>query len=173
VGDGIWVTSGPGLPCGARKLDPRVMGDAPRGRTWVDVCIIGQHLPQMYRDTEISTLDAGGCERLGLCPDCLGFGDTAPGVRAAFDAARAIDQIARPCANCGGSGRPAIRVSVTRTAGATTGSIRPLPHAYIPPLDPDPELAAAFGAAPDMCLACGMPPDGKGPRDETLHPGRA
>src|ERR1017187_9198745 len=71
--DGIWGTRGPGLPCGARRL-----GDGPGGRVWLDVCIIGQHLPQMYRPGDLRDLTAEGCARLGLCPDCLGFGDLDP-----------------------------------------------------------------------------------------------
>jgi hypothetical protein len=54
------------------------------------------------------------------------------------------------------------------------GTIRPLPHAYVPPLTggdaPDPELAALLGGVTGGCLACGMPTDGLGPRDERLHP---
>lgn len=167
----IWVTSGPGLPCGARELPDSVLGPASRGKLWLDVCVIGQHLPQMYRKEEARELTADGCARLGLCPDCLGFGDLRPGpVTDALTAARGIDQVNRPCPNCAGSGRPAIRASVTRDASGVTGSIRPLPHPYVPPLgETDPELSALFQVPPDMCLACGMPQDGAGPRGEALH----
>lgn len=163
----FWVPSGPGLPCGAREL-----GDAGDGKTWLDVCIMGQHLPQMYRTAELNELTPGACARLGLCPDCLGFGDTNP-VPAGdlLEAARGIDQVTAPCPGCGGSGRPALRVTLTRDASGVTGDIRPLPHEYVPPLDgSDPELRAAFGVPDDMCFACGMPPDGTGPRGEPLHP---
>ena len=173
---GIWVTSGPGLPCGARTLDDAVLGKAARGRVWLDVCIIGQHLPQMYRQAELNDLDADGCARLGLCPDCLGFGDASPvAVTDPLMAARGVDQLKRPCAGCGGSGRPALRVTVTRGGGSVEGSIRPLPHEYVPPLPAGslPEAAALLGALTGvderMCLACGMPPDGVGPRGEALH----
>jgi hypothetical protein len=177
TGPGIWVLSGLGLPCGARKLGDTVLGPAQSGRVWLDVCILGQHLPQMYRKAELADLTSEGCARLGLCPDCLGFGDTSPApVADALAAARGIDQVRHPCANCGGSGRPALRVTVTRGAGGTEGSIRPLPHAYVPPLPAAdvPESAALLGAPARaderMCLACGMPPDGTGPRGEALHP---
>ena len=168
MADGVWVTSGPGLPCGARKL-----GDAGDGRVWLDVCILGQHLPQMYRPGEARDLTAEGCARLGLCPDCLGFGDLDPGLAAGMlEAARGVDQVKLPCPGCGGSGRPAVRVTIQRDgSGGVTGGIRPLPHEYVAPAgDFDPELAALFGAAADMCLACGMPKDGTGPRGEMLHP---
>lgn len=164
---GVWVLSGPGLPCGAR-----VLGDAGDGRTWVDVCVIGQHLPQMYAPGEIHDLEMGGCGRLGLCPDCLGFGDTAPGLaRDLAEAARRVDEVTAPCPGCGGSGRPAIRVSVTvAPGGGITGALRPIPHLYVPPLDgSDPVLRAAFGVPDGMCLACGGEQAEKGPRGEALH----
>lgn len=164
--------NGPGLPCGARELGDSVLGPAPAGRLWLDVCVIGQHLPQMYRKDEVRELDAPGCARLGLCPDCLGFGDLSPGAaRDALAAARGIDQVSRPCPNCGGSGRPAVRAAVTRDASGVTGSVRPLPHEYVPPLDDaGRDLMAVFDVSPDTCLACAMPQDGTGPRGEALHP---
>jgi hypothetical protein len=169
---GMWVTSGPGLPCGARELPDSALGPAGDGRAWLDVCLLGQHLPQVYRKDEIRELTADGCTRLGLCPDCLGFGDTGPAAAAdALLAARGIDQVPERCPGCGGTGRPAVRVTVERYSSGVTGSVRPLPHAYVPPLNvTDPELAALFGASPDMCLACGMPQDGTGPRGGALHP---
>ena len=169
---GIWVTSGPGMPCGARKLGDSVLGPAQSGRVWLDVCILGQHLPQMYREGELCDLTAEGCARLGLCPGCLGFGDASPAVVTdPLLAARGIDEVKRPCPGCGGSGRPAVRVTVQRDSGGVQGSIRSLPHQYVPPLDgSDPEYMALFEVAADMCLACGMPPDGTGPQGEVLHP---
>jgi hypothetical protein len=172
MADGIWVTSGPGLPCGARKLGDDVLGPASRGRTWLDVCIIGQHLPQMYRDSEMRDLRPVDCARLGLCPDCLGFGDTSPAaITDARLAARGVDQVEHRCPGCGGTGRPALRVTIQRDGGGVQGSIRPLPHEYAPTTAmPGPLLLAAFEAPQDMCLACGMPQDGTGPRGEALHP---
>ncbi len=157
------------MPCGARALGDDALGKAPAGRTWLDVCILGQHLPQMYRRKEMRELTAEGCFRLGLCPDCLGFGDLSL-AGTVVGLARGVDELQRPCAGCGGSGRPALRVTIERSAGSVHGDIRPLSHQYVPPLDgTDPELLALFGASQDMCLACGMPPDGTGPRGEALH----
>lgn len=162
-----WVMGAMGLPCGARKLADAAMGAAPAGRTWLDVCILGQHLPQMYAADEITELHPDGCARLGLCPDCQGWGDTAP-ASTVLGLARGIDEVAKPCPNCGGSGRPALRVSVNRSSVSTTGEVRPLPHEYVPPLE-DAESWLPEGT----CLACGMLLDGKGPRGEVLHPGVA
>jgi len=168
---GTWVTSGPGLPCGARRLGDSVLGPAQKGRVWLDVCILGQHLPQMYRDAELGDLTPEGCARLGLCPDCLGFGDMSPAVVTdALLAARGIDEVKRPCPGCGGTGRPALRITVTRSPDGVQGDIRPLPHAYVPPIEAvDPDLAVLFQVPDGMCLACGMPQDGTGPRGEALH----
>ena len=79
------MMSGPGIPCGARRLGDDVLGAAPPGRTWLDVCIIGQHLPQMYQDSEMRALMPGDCPALGLCPDCLGFGDALEAEAKALD----------------------------------------------------------------------------------------
>ena len=175
---GLWVPSGPGLPSGARLLGDMVLGPAGDGRQWLDVCLLGQHLPQMYAGGQVHDLHPDGCAQLGLCPDCLGFGDLTPPAeaQAMLDrhgpayAARHLDEVTRPCPNCGGTGRPAIRITIARDTSGMTGSIRPLPHAYVPPLDgTDPELLAAFEVPPDMCLACGMPADATGPRGEALH----
>lgn len=169
---GLWVLNGPGLPCGARELGDRtVLGPAPDGRVWLDVSVLGQHLPQAYAAEEIRELDPAGCGRLGLCPDCLGFGDMNPAPAGdLLTFARGLDQVQSPCPGCGGTGRPALRVTVRRDESGTTASIRPLPHAYVTPDGiASPELLAAFGVPEDMCLACGMPPDGTGPHGEALH----
>lgn len=172
---GIWVMSGHGIPCGARPLGDAALGPATEGWVWLDVCILGQHLPQMYATGDIRELAAAGCGRLGLCEDCLGFGDLdRTPVTDALRAARGVDQVKQLCPNCGGSGRPAIRVTVHRDlAGGVTGALRPVPHAYVPPLGADESLKSMFttllGSQPGMCLACGMPEDGKGPRGEALH----
>lgn len=169
---GLWVMSAPGIPCGAKRLGVPSGSATGRGKTWIDVCIIGSHIPQMYGNPEIHPLEKSDCDRLGICPECLGFGDvgdfevvrTSPDITAV---ARDISQIASPCAHCAGSGRPAIRARVVRAAdGSVRGSMAVVPHAYVPPLPMEdlvqgelfytrnPEL---FGASHDMCLACGHP----------------
>lgn len=163
---GRWVPVGYGMPCGAREIS--VPED---DRVWLDVCVLGQHLPQMYRLREVRPLDRDGCAALGLCPDCLGAGDPAAQViPPSFAALTGNDTEAHvPCPGCGGSGRPAVRVTVTRGDAGTFASLRPLPHQYVPPGEQDPLLLAAFSVPPGLCLACGMPRDGTGPRKEMLH----
>lgn len=175
VNEKCWVLSGPAMPCGARVLGPA--GD---GRVWLDVCVLGQHLPQMYPPKEIHELTAEDCPRFGLCDQCFGWGDAEPpktdalrvSTREVFmHAVRRSNELTVPCPGCGGSGRPALRVSVREVPGGLEGEIHPLPHAYVQPLEgTDPVAAAAFQLPPDMCLACGMPRDGKGPRGQDLHP---
>ncbi len=160
-----WVIGGPGIPCGARRLTTEPLGPAPEGYVWLDVCIIGTHIPQMYLNSEIYRLLARDCERFGLCPDCFGRGDLANGSDTLDSLTRSVDQLIQPCPNCGGSGRPALRITVTRTDGSITGELRPLSHKYAP------APAGSVGLIQDTCLACGMPQDGTGPKGEVLHHG--
>jgi len=160
-----WVTSGPALPCGARRLPPELMGPSNPGTIWLDVCILGTHLPQMYKESEVRELTVENCSRLGICPDCCGFGDLSnEEVTGIIQATRSVDELTQPCSNCGGSGRPAIRMTVKRNSGGITAYLNPIPHKYIPPLDgTDTKMLTLFGAPPDMCLGCGMP------QGEALH----
>jgi hypothetical protein len=173
INESVWVVTAPGMLVGARILgkayDRGAKGHS--GKTWLDVCILGQHLPQMYSNGDIRILTSENCPALGLCPECFGFGDMDdPPADNFLSLARSIDQMANLCTTCGGSGRPAIRVSVHREPNATeyvppTGTITTVPHAYIPPLSDEllgfyaePEMRTLFGSNPDDCLACGLPP---------------
>jgi hypothetical protein len=107
---------------------------------------MGTHLPQIYRNEEISVLaDAAMCESFGLCPQCWGRG-TPASVR--DHVAPHIDEV-EPCGSCGGTGRPAIRVTLERSASALTGHLEILPHAYVPPVK----------GSLQVCLACGSDQD--------------
>lgn len=166
---GLWVVGGIGVPFGARYSQgaEEHLGPAKEGTRWLDLCTLGQHLPQMYRISEIHGLTAEQCPSLGLCDHCLGFGDVST---ARGPLVRAIDQVASLCPNCAGSGRPSIRLSVRRTREGVDGDIRPLPHAYVPAL---PEyssgISSIFSLAADICMACMMPVNGTGPHGEELH----
>lgn len=168
----LWVLSGPGLPCGARTMGDDVLGPAQPGRVWLDMCMMGQHLPQMYRISEIGTLNGeSDCKRLGLCPDCGGYGDMGGLPTDLLMAARRLDEVPlnNRCAGCGGSGRTGLRVTIRRDGSGLTGDIRVIPHEYVPPVPFDDELKALFQAPSDMCMVCGNPPDGKGMRGEQIH----
>jgi hypothetical protein len=166
-----WVTDAMlGLPCGARRLPPgyaEAVGypPAPAGETWLVVATIGQHLPLPYPDSEIGVLTTGICPDLGLCAACLGMGDLTgfpphaaddPVDLAAF-LARGFDDFAGPCAQCGGSGRPALRIIRShRHGGHVDCQVKPLVHRYVPPLPGTPPPALAGGPADRWCLACGQ-----------------
>jgi hypothetical protein len=160
----VWVWGAPGVPFGARLLG--AVPERPDSHSWLEVCILGHHLPQQYANEQIEPLVPMDCERLGLCPDCLGFGEMAstdPHNPDFMAFVRAIDQLTDPCKTCEGSGRPCTRASVTRDGDAVTGGINCLPHAYIPPLADRGMyvgMAAAFGTTEDLCMACGLGPDG-------------
>ena len=168
-----WAVSG-AIPVGVRKLPDSVvgavLGAARPGTVWVDMCNMGQHLPQMYPLDDLYELTVDGCARLALCPDCFGFGDQSPfGPRDLNEAARSLDEIKQPCVNCGGTGRPALRITMKRDAHGLSATILPLPHVFVPPIpEIAPETQQLFGML-GACLACGMPQDGKGPRGRELH----
>lgn len=146
TGDSVLVWSGP-MACGARVLDPDPPvspADGLHGFVWLDICVMGQHLPQSYKVGELMPLDAEEAPKYGLCPECLGFGTTDPG---AVALAAGVDEIANPCPTCGGSGRPAMRVTIARAPGSV--------HGHMEVLDHEPVLLGK-GA---LCLACGMAAD--------------
>lgn len=158
VGDPVLVWSGP-IPVGARVLR---YGEAPSARRspadrileligaavddhasqcWLDICVLGQHLPQAYRFGEIMPLDVETARRFALCPTCLGFGTTTLGPVAL---AAGIDEVIEPCSECEGSGRPAMRVTISRSPGSIMGNMEVLEHEPVM-LQGNP-----------MCLACGL-----------------
>src|SRR4051794_15335986 len=120
-GDAVYVLMGDGLPVGARVLGA---GDP----CWLDVNIMGQHLPQQYRPTEVQALDPQVARASGLCSTCLGYGTTG----ANPPPATSIDQLEDPCEDCGGSGRSALRVTIRRDPGETVGSITVKLHDPVP-----------------------------------------
>jgi len=143
-----WVLSG-GIPSGARTIAP---GDG-KATMWLKVCVLGQHLPQMYREDEIHRITPESAPHLGLCPDCLGWGtqqENIPlpwpgGGMSAAAYPHGIDERPEPCPVCEGSGRPALRSIVTRDGGQVNGRLEFRPHEYVPPRRDTMQV----------CLACG------------------
>lgn len=133
----VWMGTGPmGLPFAAKVIGE---GDPP----WLDLNINGQHLPQKYHLREIELLTSGHCAAYGLCANCYGYGST--GETAPL--AAAVDQIPDPCGDCGGTGRPVMRVHISRQHGTTEARMEVLPHAVLV-IDGNPN-----------CMACGFPQD--------------
>lgn len=104
-GDLVLVEAGLGtIHCPAKIAEP-FPGDPPEF-IWLDVNMMGVHLPQRYRVDEIKgRLEVPHqASEHGFCTDCMGFGlvHTSQGVR--------------ECETCGGSGRSSIYVVMHRTA---------------------------------------------------------
>lgn len=138
-GAAVWCVSGPGIPFGAR-----VTRYAGSGRWWLDVCIVGQHLPQMYRTEEIRPLIPRFAVLAGLCPACLGFGTTA---NLAGFYPFGIDEI-DPCEHCGGTGRPCLRAAGRRSPDGAQGDVQVLPHKLV-------TASGLPGVLAGVCLGCG------------------
>jgi hypothetical protein len=140
TGMAVWCKGDSFLPLGGRVI----MAHERRACWWVSVCITGQHWPQVYPEadlTELATPEQAAA--LGMCGDCLGFGTTEalPDPMWPY----AIGEIPAPCGKCGGTGRPALRLTVTRAAGTVVSHLVTLPHDFVEP--------AATGP-PGMCLGC-------------------
>lgn len=151
-GKGLLALPG-GIATGARVTPEvaQVLGDPPPGRVWLDLCTMGQHLPQMYLAEEVIPLDRATAERHGMCGDCLGYGTTGE-----VALAMGSDELPQPCGTCAGSGRPAVEVEISRSPGSTVGKMRFKPH---PPVLID---------GRDDCMACGLVP-GQGPEGMENH----
>lgn len=113
---------------------------------WVDICGMGTHLPQMYRRDELQLLDSRLAVDVGLCGDCLGYGT--PLLATEVPLAASIDLLPEVCASCGGSGRTALRVVMTRSASSVQAEMHIEPHAWL--------------GGGDICLACGVDRDHHG-----------
>lgn len=125
VGDAVLVRvgvgnpdahAGEGITCGARVID-----SGPP--LWIDLCMLGQHLPQMYRREEIQPIDIDVCEQVGLCPGCLGYG-----TQGDVPLAAGVDEVPEPCGICQGTGRAVMRVNVTRDVNSVEARVGVLPH---------------------------------------------
>ena len=138
--DPVMVMSLGALPIGARVL--RDDGD---DTLWLDVVTMGQHLPQLYARKDVEPLDAQRAPELGLCPACLGYGTLTSALEVPL--ATTSDEIDNLCSECGGSGRPAIRVNIVRSPGGIESQMSVLPHEMVP------------GNKTIPCLACGFPAD--------------
>lgn len=138
-GTPVWVLQA-GMTYGARQVAP----GSHAGTVWLSVCMMGQHLPQMYQAAEVHPVTQLAAPGLGLCAACLGFGTAAdlPDVFYPY----AVDELSAACPQCEGSGRPAVVVTLVRDGNGIEGSARLRPHAWVKPVR---------GALPGRCAACG------------------
>lgn len=116
-------------------------------RYWVDMCVLGQHLPQMYRTEEIHELkDAAQAKSLGFCGNCLGYGNLGELDLSNFYS-YGIDEVPDPCPECGATGREFIRVELSRDKYGVEGHIKMLPHTYL-----------GNAKKGDLCWRCSISP---------------
>jgi hypothetical protein len=111
----------------------------------------------VYRRSELRALTAADAPRLGLCPACLGYGTTGE-LAVSLDGYHPyrVDEIEDPCAECGGSGRPYVKVTIRHDNGQITGHMDVARHL---PVYRERGLAG-YAVLPDgLCLACGMHPE--------------
>lgn len=92
-------------------------------RVWIDLCILGSHLPQMYRPTEFEPATRELAEKHELCPTCLGYGNVP-------FRAEAPDGVWARCDDCRGSGSSKFFVDITQNADGSVieGRVTPRDH---------------------------------------------
>lgn len=113
------------------------------GFYWLDMVVLGNHLPQMYRPHEFVEATPERARAYGLCEDCLGYGSTEP-VR--LEAAN-IGDVRTPCGRCEATGREFVRVYRKKVKDGVQMAVQILAHA--------PQLAdESEGWGEDLCLRC-------------------
>lgn len=123
---------------------------------WIDMVMIGNHLPQMYKEEELKPLTADVASSLGMCAECLGYG-----TRRNYQdipLASGNDQLPDPCENCGGTGRPAVRMHIDRKPNEIVGQLEFLPH-------------KAIWLDSGLCLGCGIYKDSEEAKQLAHHIG--
>ena len=88
----------------------------------LDINILSTHMPQVYRPDELTPLSQVRLADHGLCPRCRGWGLTSM-----YDNAT-MDEVLEGrhgdiCPDCGGSGRPGVKVTIDRSPSGTQGKI--------------------------------------------------
>lgn len=148
----IWVLAAIGIPCAGVRTTENPDRD---GHFVLDVCILGQHLPQVYAEKEIRELHGPDeAESLGMCRACLGYGTMS---ELPEPWPYSVDEVPDPCPGCGGTGRPCLRIEVRRSAGTIEAVQNIITHSFVKPWDGVPGMI-------EGCLGCG-----EGPRHH-YHP---
>lgn len=146
VNDMVLVSAG--LPPLTPKLyhAGRVMQET--GSTvWLDVCIMGQHLPQQYKREEITAMTPELIKEHSLCETCQGYGTT--DLFEDLPIGAGPDQVPHPCETCGATGKKYLRVTLHRDASGVTGQMNILPH-------------EAEYREDGLCVHCSVPKDDHG-----------
>jgi hypothetical protein len=150
----LLVIAGLGIPVAAKIIPDLPMPGLP-GRVWLNINLLGHHLPQMYADEEIhDVLTKANAASWGLCAACMGFGTNAELPDLYWPTG--VDEIPEPCAGCHGTGRPCFIVTVTVGEHVTEAAVGILPHEYVKS-QPLPGITG-------LCLGCGEMPDNKNHR---------
>lgn len=140
AGDIALIQTGP--PGQEMHVAGRLLEYVDRLSWWVDVNMLGQHLPQMYREHELQPM--ADPAHHGLCEPCQGLGSTASTPIYSWQEVVFADH--PPCGACAGSGRPAVTVTVERSASVTQGTVSI-------------DTAANDSVACDICRRAGQPMD--------------
>jgi hypothetical protein len=128
IGQNVYIRN---LSISGSSFGARTIGPADNGLVWIDLNMLGQHIPQMYRIADLRGINKRIASEVGLCPDCLGYGTNDPLPRAMHLQPVGSDELENPCVKCRGSGKEFIRTEVIRTAEEVTGSLVILPHEYL------------------------------------------
>lgn len=140
--DAILIRRHLGMPM---PIGARVFGDAVEGFVWLDICMMGTHLPQMYRPEELERLTPTLADEMGLCIHCLGYGVSGQvGMVPLMSDTRVLEDADLLCHGCGGSGRQGIGVTIEQDEGGTTMSVVVQDH----------EVKLVDG----VCGVCGLEP---------------
>lgn len=92
-------------------------------RVWISLNIMGTHLPQMYRRSELEPATRELCERHDLCVECLGYGRVRP------DGGKVFGLGSPPvCEECHGSGSTRYYVEVRQSADGSVIEGRVIPR---------------------------------------------
>lgn len=90
-------------------------------RVWLDLNIMGSHLPQMYRRSELEPATRELCQAHELCAECLGYG----GFLEVDDKGA---YRTRRCDECRGSGSSRYYVEISQNADGSVVEGRVIPR---------------------------------------------
>lgn len=153
-GDVVLIPAGIGNPVPIAAMITSVdavLGFREKATCWLDINMLGQHLPQMYRPSEFEEATTEQIVAYGLCTECKGYGS-----KTLQAVAVGVDEITDPCEVCAGVGRAAVRVRLERDDTSVTGHVTFESHE--PVWSPHP-IDNGDGILRKLCFACGLTDD--------------